>query len=138
MKIIVIVVFGLFNIVYAQYGDSLETKKEYASQYLREANIRQRMSSILNEYSKIVPELKLEDLQKIYEEMDWNKLDTLFLHAMMKIYSLDELKLLADFYTSSTGKSISQKSPLFMREVFPIIKKELDEGLSKRKNNRQD
>ncbi len=51
--------------------------------------------------------------------------------AMVKHFTADELKALADFYGSLVGKSVMKKFGMYMAEVMPAIQAEMIKAQTK-------
>ena len=51
--------------------------------------------------------------------------------AMVKHFTTDELKALADFYGSPVGKSAMQKFGAYMADVMPAIQAEMQKAQAK-------
>jgi hypothetical protein len=51
--------------------------------------------------------------------------------AMIKHFTTDELKALADFYGSPVGKSVMQKFGAYMAELMPTMQAEIVKAQAK-------
>ena len=56
---------------------------------------------------------------------------TIMKQAMIKNYTADELKALADFYGSPAGRSATKKQGSYMVDVMPRIQEEVVKAVSK-------
>jgi hypothetical protein len=65
------------------------------------------------------------------KELDIVALTKAMTDAMVKHFTTDELKALADFYGSPVGKSAMQKFGAYMAEVMPAIQSEVLKAQSK-------
>jgi hypothetical protein len=50
---------------------------------------------------------------------------------MVRIFTTDELKVLADFYGSPGGKSTMQKFGTYMADILPVMQAEIIEASAK-------
>lgn len=69
--------------------------------------------------------------EKIMAAIDYEKIDAVTIDGLVSVYTLDELKAMADFYGSDTGKSIEKKAPALQALVKPEVQKVLDAALMK-------
>lgn len=51
------------------------------------------------------------------------------INAMMKVFSVDELQAMVDFYGSSTGRAISAKTDMYQQEISPTFTRMMDKAL---------
>jgi hypothetical protein len=51
--------------------------------------------------------------------------------GLVKVFTADELKSLADFYGSPLAKSATKKMGAYMSEVMPLVEKEVDAATEK-------
>jgi len=63
--------------------------------------------------------------------LDFARLTQAMKDSMVKIFTADELKALADFYSSKEGKSAMKKMGTYMAELMPIIQDETRKAVSK-------
>ena len=59
------------------------------------------------------------------EYVDINALSEAMVTSMIKHFTADELKALADFYGSPVGQSAISKFGIYMAEVMPVIESEI-------------
>jgi len=64
-------------------------------------------------------------------EVDVAALTKAMTDAMVKNFTTDELKALADFYGSPVGKSAMQKFGTYMADVMPVMQAEIMKAAAK-------
>ena len=66
-------------------------------------------------------------------KLDIDALNKLMLDAMVKTFTADELKALADFYSSPVAQSAMSKFGAYMADVMPAIQAEMAKAQTKAK-----
>jgi hypothetical protein len=69
--------------------------------------------------------------QMMTKELDIAALNKAMTDAMVKHFTTEELKALADFYGSPVGKSALQKFGAYMADLMPIIQAEMIKAQAK-------
>jgi hypothetical protein len=69
--------------------------------------------------------------QMMTKELDIAALSTAMTDAMVKHFTTEELKALADFYGSPVGKSALQKFGAYMADLMPVIQAEMIKAQAK-------
>ena len=64
-------------------------------------------------------------------QVDIAALSKAMIDAMVKNFTTEELKALADFYGSPVGKSAMQKFGAYMADIMPVVQAENDESRRK-------
>ena len=96
----------------------MEAAKTYLQTVSPQKMVDQMMDSLANNQQL---HLSAADIAEVKSSIDIAALNKTSLDAMVKIFNLDELKMLSQFYGSPTGQSIVQKMPAYMSEVMPAI-----------------
>ena len=64
-------------------------------------------------------------------QLDIPALSKAMMDAMVKNFTTEELKALADFYGSPIGKSAMQKFGAYMADVMPVVQAEIMKAAAK-------
>ena len=106
--------------------DTPENRGKEADRYLQAAPLQETMADMAEKLALQIPEKQrpvfMEAMQK---HVDYAKLKEASRQAMVKHFTADELKALADFYNSETGKSALKKMGNYTAEVMPVIQAEM-------------
>ncbi len=77
------------------------------------------------------PEQRQKFKEMMTTQLDIDALTKEMIDAMIKHFSTDELKALADFYGSPVGKSAMSKFGAYMADVMPAIQAEMIKAQAK-------
>ena len=69
--------------------------------------------------------------QMLTKDLDIAALSKAMTDAMVKHFTTEELKALADFYGSPVGKSAMQKFGAYMADLMPVIEAEMMKAQAK-------
>jgi hypothetical protein len=112
--------------------DTPENRVSQADRYLAAAPPRDMIKNAAEQLSLSFPmEQRQEFIDLMTKHLDIAALEASMKNAMLKHFSADELKALADFYGSSIGKSAMKKFGVYMADVMPVIQKELMKAQAK-------
>ena len=70
-------------------------------------------------------------LAAMQKNIDAAGINTAAQAALVKVFTADELKALADFYSAPLSKSAMAKMGAYLAEVMPTIEKEVDAAAEK-------
>jgi hypothetical protein len=111
--------------------DTPENRGKEADRYLQVAPLQETMADISAKLAQQIPEKQravfIEAMQK---QVDYAKLKQASRQAMMKHFTADELKALADFYSSEAGRSAIKKMGDYTVELMPVIQAEMAKALA--------
>jgi hypothetical protein len=123
---LMLVLAGLAWAAPASAQDTVGNRLVAAEKYADTTDISQMMNAAINEMAKNVPSKdRKEFIRYMRNGMNIPKLRNLIINAMVQVFSVDELNLLAQFYGSPTGKSIMKKFPEYMGVMMPMLQAEL-------------
>ena len=112
--------------------DTPENRLAQADRYIRATPPKEMFQDATEQMSKNLPPVdrqKFKDLMA--RHLDISALTTAMRDGMVKHFTADELKALADFYGSPVGKSAMKKFGVYMAEVMPSIQAELAKAQAK-------
>src|SRR4051812_18942953 len=116
----------------ADPADTPENRRHEAERYLQATPPKQMFADMAEKMSMNMPPA---DRQKFKETLtsalDVDALTKAMTDAMVKHFTVQELKALADFYGSPVGKSAMGKFGAYMAEVMPTIQAEMIKAQAK-------
>jgi hypothetical protein len=77
------------------------------------------------------PDQREQFKRMMTENLDIPALSKAMTDAMVKNFTTDELKALADFYGSPIGKSAMQKFGAYMADIMPVVQAEIMKAAAK-------
>lgn len=132
MKRLLIVCALLFaSSVYA-LEDTPENRAAQTQRYLHAMSPRELMTDMADQLAKTVPPDQRDLLRNVLTKyLDLDALTKAMTDSMVKHFSADELKALADFYGSPVGKSAMKKFGAYMADLSPTIQAEMTKAMAK-------
>lgn len=96
------------------------------NRYLEATPPTEMISDMAKNMAQSMPEAKrAEFIEVMTKRLDLTSLRKTMLNSMVKHFTADELKALADFYGSPIGKSAMKKFGPYMSDVMPKIQQEV-------------
>ena len=109
-------------------ADTPETRRKEAERYLQVSPPK----ALFEDMAANLPADQREQFKKIMTtEVDIAALSKAMIDAMVKNFTTDELKALADFYGSPVGKSAMQKFGAYMADIMPVVQAEIMKAAAK-------
>lgn len=109
--------------------DSPENRQHQAERYLATMSPRDLVrEAVERAASSLPPEQKDEFKENIAAHFDFESLSNAMKAAMVEHFSADELKALADLYSSSVGKSAKSKFGAYMADVATALQAEISKA----------
>lgn len=112
--------------------DTPANREKEADRYLTVSPPGEMMTEMVNVASKKMP---AGDKEKFVEMMTKNfdiaSLTKAMKESLVKVFTAEEIKALADFHGSPTGKSATRKMSLYMAEMMPAIQTEMKKAWEK-------
>lgn len=113
-------------------ADTPEARRHEAERYLQAVPPKALFEDIADKMSaNLPPDQRTQFKQLLTQQLDIAALTKAMTDAMVKHFTTDELKALADFYGSPVGKSAMQKFGAYMADVMPTIQAELMKAQAK-------
>lgn len=102
-----------------------------AKAYLKVAPVSKVIDEVMDGVAKN-PRSRLtsDDLKRIRASIDTTGLDKIMQDALVKDFTLDELKMMVQFFGSNTGRSILHKMPGYMGEVMPPVGQRINASMN--------
>jgi hypothetical protein len=112
--------------------DTPETRRKEAERYLQVSPPKALFEDMADKMAANIPADQREQFKKVMTtDVDIPALSKAMIDAMVKNFTTDELKALADFYGSPVGKSAMQKFGAYMADIMPVVQAEIMKGASK-------
>jgi hypothetical protein len=106
--------------------DTPENRTAQADNYLRAVPPQSLMNDLAEKVAATLPEDQRANYKALLtKNLDMNAVTNLMRSAMVKNFSADELKAIADFYSSAAGKSAMAKMGNYMADAMPPLMAEL-------------
>jgi len=114
--------------------DTPANRVREADRYLAAVPPSELFSDMATNMAKTMPEAQRQKfLDVMTRDLDVASVSRAMKDGMVKTFSADELKALADFYSSAEGKSAMKKMGVYMADVMPVIQVEVRKALAKSK-----
>ena len=130
--VLCLAVLTLTNLVAQNIPDTPENRRKEAQRYLQSTPPKALFADLAEKTAANLP----PDQRAGFKEMLTSKLDIdavtkAMVDAMVKHFTADELKALADFYGSPVGKSAMSKFGVYMADVMPAVQAEIIKAQAK-------
>jgi len=113
-------------------GDTPETRRHEAERYLQATPAKALFEDIADKMAANLPPEQREPFKRMMTtQLDIPALTKAMTDAMVKHFTTEELKALADFYGSPVGKSAMQKFGAYMADVMPTLEAEIMKAQAK-------
>ena len=115
--------------------DTPETRRREAERYLQVSPPKALFEDMADKMAETLPADQREQFKKVMTtQVDIAALSKAMTDAMVKNFTTEELKALADFYGSPVGKSAMQKFGAYMADIMPVVQAEIMKAAAKMKN----
>jgi len=112
--------------------DTPQNRAEQADRYLEAVPPHAMMNDISSKMAETLPEEQRDNFRALMtKHLDIGRVTAAIKAAMVKTFTADELKALADFYGSEVGRSAMAKMGAYMSEVMPATMNEVQSALEK-------
>ena len=106
--------------------DSPETRRHEAERYLQANPPKAVFADMADKMAANLPPDQREQFKRVMTtQLDVAALTKAMTDAMVKEFTTEELKALADFYSSPVGKSAMQKFGAYMADIMPAMQAEI-------------
>ena len=107
-------------------ADTPETRRKEAERYLQVSPPKALFEDMADKMAANLPADQREQFKKVMTtEVDIAALSKAMIDAMVKNFTTEELKALADFYGSPVGKSAMKKFDTYMADIMPVMQAEI-------------
>ena len=132
-KLVLLLVFTLsaWSPVFSA-ADTPETRRREAERYLQVSPPKALFEDMADKMAANLPADQREQFKKIMTtDVDIAALSKAMTDAMVKNFTTEELKALADFYGSPVGKLAVQKFGAYMADIMPVMQAEIMKAAAK-------
>src|SRR4029450_8695348 len=132
-KLVLLLVLTLFawSPVFSA-ADTPETRRKEDERYLQVSPPKALFEDMADKMAETLPADQREQFKKLMTtEVDIAALSKAMTDAMVKNFTTEELKALADFYGSPVGKSAMQKFGAYMADIMPAMEAEIMKAQAK-------
>jgi hypothetical protein len=113
-------------------ADTPETRRHEAERYLQATPAKALFEDMADKIAVNLPPEQRQRFKRVMtEDLDIPALTKAMTDAMVKNFTTEELKALADFYGSPVGKSAMQKFGAYMADLMPIMQAEMMKAQAK-------
>jgi hypothetical protein len=106
--------------------DTPETRRHEAERYVQASPPKALFDEMADKMAvNLPPDQRQQFKQMMTADLDIAALSKAMTDAMVKHFTTDELKALADFYGSPIGKSAMQKFGAYMADLMPVLQAEM-------------
>jgi hypothetical protein len=113
-------------------NDTPETRRREAERYLQVSPPKALFEDMADKMAANLPPDQREQFKRVMTtQLDIAALSKAMIDAMVKTFTTDELKALADFYGSPVGKSAMQKFGTYMADIMPVLQAEIIKASAK-------
>jgi hypothetical protein len=106
--------------------DTPETRRKEAERYLQATPPKALFEDMADKMSANLPPDQRDQFKKLMtSQLDIAALTKAMIDSMVKHFTTEELKALADFYGSPVGKSAMQKFGAYMADIMPTVEAEI-------------
>jgi hypothetical protein len=112
--------------------DTPETRRREAERYLQVNPPKALFEDMADKMAANLPPDQRQQFKRMMTaDLDIAALSKAMTDAMVKHFTTDELKALADFYGSPIGKSAMQKFGAYMADLMPVLQAEMIKAQAK-------
>ena len=112
--------------------DTPETRRREAERYLQANPPKALFEDMADKMAANLPPDQRQQFKRMMTaDLDIAALSKAMTDAMVKNFTTDELKALADFYGSPIGKSAMQKFGTYMADLMPVLQAEIIKAQAK-------
>ena len=112
--------------------DTPETRRKEAERYLQVSPPKALFEDMADKMAANIPADQRDQFKKLMTtEVDISALSKAMIDSMVKNFTTEELKALADFYGSPVGKSAMQKFGAYMADIMPVVQAEIMKAAAK-------
>jgi hypothetical protein len=129
---------ALFAAAACALEDNKANREKEADRYLSVMTVRELFVDMAEQVSKNLPEDKRQAFKELFlKYIDMPAVEKAMKASLVKHFSADELKALADFYSSPAGKSAMKKMAAYTADVSPTIQGEVMKAHAKASSESQ-
>ena len=113
-------------------ADTPKNRHHEAERYVRAIPLKALFKDMVDKEAVNLPPNERDQFKKITSQLDIGAFTNAWIDAMVKHFTTEELKALADFYGSPVGKSAMKKIGALTADMMPMIEAEMMKAEAKR------
>ena len=127
----IVTLFTLATFVFSA-TDTPETRRREAERYLQANPPKALFEDMADKMAASLPPDQRQQFKRMMTaDLDIAAVSKAMTDAMVKNFTTEELKALADFYGSPIGKSAMQKFGTYMADLMPVLQAEMIKAQAK-------
>jgi hypothetical protein len=130
-KIALVLFFTLLTLPAFALEDTKANREQQAARYLLVTPPKEVIDDMAAQMAQAMPPDERTAFKSILGLIDMEAVTAIMKQAMIKNFTADELKALADFYGSPAGRSATKKQGSYMVDVMPRLQEEVVKAVSK-------
>jgi hypothetical protein len=132
MFVVVVLTLVISSTFVRATGDTPETRRHEAERYLQATPAKALFEDMADKMAANLPREQRDQFKRMMTtQLDIAALTKAMSDAMVKHFTTEELKALADFYGSPVGKSAMQKFGAYMADIMPTLEAEIIKAQAK-------
>jgi len=132
MKLNTILAFACLATSSLALEDTTENRKREAARYLDATPTHALFADAAEQISRNLPlEERAAFKETFTKNLDIDSLSRAMIESMVKNFTADEIKALADFYGSEVGRSAMKKFGAYMADIMPVVQAETAKAIAK-------
>src|SRR5262244_3667918 len=132
LAVLLVLTVCAWSPVFSAPADTPETRRKEAERYLQVSPPKALFEDMADKMAANLPADQRDQFKKLMTtQVDIAALSKAMTDAMVKNFTTDELKALADFYGSPVGKSAMQKFGAYMADIMPVMQAEIVKAAAK-------
>jgi len=113
-------------------ADTEENRVAQAKRYLVASPIGDMLEDLAANMASTMPDRQAKELEELFtKHIDIDSLEESLRASMVKHFTAEELRALADFYGSPVGKSAMSKFGAYMADMMPGVQREVAGALQR-------
>ena len=126
MKITLVLLSALLTVSVSALEDTKAQREQEAARYLKATPPKEMFEDMAEQMAKNMPPNERAEFKAILmKHLNIEAVTQAMKDSLVKNFTADELKALADFYGSPVGKSAMKKFGTYMADVMPTVQAEI-------------
>ncbi len=114
--------------------DTPANRSAEAERYIQVVPPREMFAEMAVTMAQAMPESQRgEFIELMTKNLDMEAVTDGMKESLVKVFTAEELRALADFYSSPAGKSAMKKMTPYMHDLMPLIQAEIQKAVAKTK-----
>lgn len=107
-------------------ADTEQERYRAALRYLETTPVTQIIDDSVAALSKELPaDIREEVILKVKQSIDVPEIEKIMVNGLVKVYTVEEINALADFYGSDVGQRVLSKTGMYLEATMPAVQQEI-------------